>query len=64
VATPDTPDSDFPGQDFLQSGDSVDFDLSAFSPAAAADAQEPTEFTDEATPEPGAMLPLATDLFG
>jgi len=47
VATTDTPASDAPDQNFLQPGDSVDFDLSAFSPAADADAQEPTDFPDE-----------------
>ncbi|MDB5267059.1 MAG: topoisomerase [Hymenobacter sp.] len=65
MASLDTPNSDAPDQDFLQPGDSVDFDLSAFSPAADADAQEPTEFPDavaeDAAEEPA---PLATDLFG
>ena len=47
MATLDTPDSDTPDQDFLQPGDSVDFDLSAFSPAAADDAAEPSSFAEQ-----------------
>ncbi|GAB3308722.1 DNA gyrase/topoisomerase IV subunit A [Hymenobacter humi] len=47
MATLDTPASDTPDQNFLQSGDSVDFDLSAFSPAAAADASEPASLADQ-----------------
>ena len=76
MATTDTPASDAPDHYFLQPGDSVDFDLSAFSPAADADAQEPTEFPDEpaepgqegsdpaATPGEADDTPPAADLFG
>jgi topoisomerase-4 subunit A len=68
VATPDFPHSDTPDQDFLQTGDSVDFDLSAFSPAAAADAEEPTEFPAPASEETVAddedQGAPGTDLFG
>ncbi|GAB3583554.1 DNA gyrase/topoisomerase IV subunit A [Hymenobacter daeguensis] len=73
MATPDIPASDAPDQNFLQPGDSVDFDLGAFSPAADADAEESTEFptaaaevpaaeesADDAEPQPGA----GADLFG
>ena len=73
MATPDTPASDAPDQHFLQSGDSVDFDLSAFSPAADADAQEPGEFREayaeageedkNAGPATG-KAPHSPDLFG
>ncbi len=55
MATTDTPASDAPDQHFLQPGDSVDFDLSAFSPAADAATQEPTDFPTapmEASSEP------------
>jgi topoisomerase-4 subunit A len=72
VATPDIPASDASDQNFLQPGDSVDFDLGAFSPAAAADAQEPTEFPDAAGEETTAEMAAddepqsvaAADLFG
>ena len=47
MASLDTPNSDAPDQDFLQPGDSVDFDLSAFSPAADADAEEPVSFASQ-----------------
>ena len=57
MATPDSPHSDALDQNFLLPGDSVDFDLSAFSPAAAADAEEPT-FADE-TEAATAVLALA-----
>ncbi|NKI89328.1 topoisomerase-4 subunit A [Hymenobacter sp. 1B] len=67
MASLDTPNSDAPDQDYLQPGDSVNFDLSAFSPAADADAEEPTSFAaldaaegttaDDAPPAPA-------DLFG
>ena len=63
MATLDTPPSDTPDQNLLQSGDSVDFDLSAFSPAAAADAEEPASFTDQAAAV-DAPEPVAGDLFG
>ena len=66
MATLDTPDSDTPDQNFLLPGDSVDFDLSAFSPAAAADAEEPAAFsiTDHAAAEAGLTDAAAGDLFG
>ncbi|MDQ2793411.1 MAG: hypothetical protein M3Y12_05315, partial [Bacteroidota bacterium] len=76
MATTDTPASDAPDQHFLQPGDSVDFDLSAFSPAADADAQEPTDFPEEsaeagegaANAEPATDetddTPRSADLFG
>ena len=68
MATTDTPASDAPDQHFLQTGDSVDFDLSAFSPAADADAQAPIDLPAE----PMEMLEgdgsadpaTAPDLFG
>ncbi|GAB2869941.1 DNA gyrase/topoisomerase IV subunit A [Hymenobacter ruber] len=65
MASLDTPNSDAPDQDFLQPGDSVDFDLSAFSPAADADAQDPAESLDEPAGEVAdESAPLAADLFG
>ena len=65
MATTDTPASDAPDQHFLQPGDSVDFDLSAFSPAADADAHEPGEAPDTADgPIETDGVPLAADLFG
>ena len=76
MATTDTPASDTPDQPFLQSGDSVDFDLSAFSPAADADAQEPGEFPaapaepadsdEQADPaaDEAEVVPLSASLFG
>ena len=76
MATTDTPASDAPDPHFLQPGDSVDFDLSAFSPAADADAHEPIGFPDQpgetnetdenaapATEEADAA-PSTADLFG
>ncbi|GAB3726092.1 DNA gyrase/topoisomerase IV subunit A [Hymenobacter agri] len=68
MATTDTPASDAPDQHYLQPGDSVDFDLSAFSPAADADAQEPV-MPDEADDSAGPAAetddaPLSADLFG
>ena len=63
MATLDTPNSDFPDHSFLQPGDSVDFDLTAFSPAAAADAEEPA-FAPDAAPLGEAGAPSAADLFG
>ena len=71
MATSDTPASDASEPQYLQPGDSVDFDLSAFSPAADADAQEPGDEADEpvAEAESGedtepAESPLSADLFG
>jgi len=63
VATLDTPPSDTPDQNFLQPGDSVDFDLSAFSPAAAADAEEPVSFAEQDTAAEAVTSPVAPDLF-
>jgi topoisomerase-4 subunit A len=64
VATLDTPVSDTPDQNFLQPGDSVDFDLTAFSPAAAADAEETAGFAAQDAAE-AAMPPAeGSDLFG
>jgi len=63
VATLDTPPSDTPDQNFLQPGDSVDFDLSAFSPAAAADAEEPVSFAEQDTAAEAVTAPVAPDLF-
>ncbi len=50
----------------MQPGDSVDFDLSAFSPAAAADAETPAEFSDDAPLDADASASSAgaADLFG
>ncbi len=66
VAIIDITPSDSSDQDFVQPGDSVDFDLSAFSPAAAADAVEPTDFPNEipvADATPGDLFgPGAADL--
>ena len=56
MATTDTPASEAPDPHYLQPGDSVDFDLSAFSPAADADAQEPADTAADG--------PLAANLFG
>ncbi len=67
MASLDTPNSDAPDQDFLQPGDSVNFDLSAFSPAADADAEEPTSFAaqDAAGGTTADDAPSApADLFG
>ncbi|MBR7719143.1 DNA gyrase/topoisomerase IV subunit A [Microvirga sp. SRT04] len=69
MATLDTPASDAPDQDFLQPGDSVDFDLGAFSPAAAEDAVEPANAAETTDGEPAGdeadeAAPLAADLFG
>jgi len=47
----------------LQPGDSVDFDLSAFSPAAAADAEEPVSFAEQDTAAEAVTAPVAPDLF-
>ena len=63
MATLDTPPSDTPDQNFLQPGDSVDFDLSAFSPAAAADAEEPVSFAEQDTAAEAVTAPVAPDLF-
>jgi len=65
VATLDTPASDTPDQNFLQPGDSVDFDLSAFSPAAAADAEEPASFAEQDSAEAEVLAPAmeGTGLF-
>ena len=63
MAPLDTPDSNSSDQTYLQPGDSVDFDLSAFSPAAAADAVEPGFETDEAAPD-AAAAPVGAELFG
>ena len=63
MATLDTPPSDTPDQNFLQPGDSVDFDLSAFSPAAAADAEEPVSFAEQDTAAEAVTSPVAPDLF-
>lgn len=54
--------SDTPDANFLQPGDSVEFDLSAFSPAAAADAVEPTFESLDADAAEAAEV--AADLFG
>ncbi len=72
MATLDTPDSESIDQNFLQPGDSLDFDLTAFSPAAAADAAEPTSFAAQdaanaAEPADGPVLNPAGEgsgLFG
>jgi topoisomerase-4 subunit A len=66
VANLDTSASDAPDQDFLQPGDSVDFDLGAFSPAAAEDAAEPTDSAgaaDEAGGEADDAAPRPAELF-
>jgi len=58
VALFDTPASDAPDPEFLQTGDSVNFDLSAFSPAAAADAAEDPPFARPAGDEAGDLALL------
>ena len=59
MATLDTPNSDFPDHHSLLPGDSVDFDLTAFSPAAAADAEEPTFAPDDAALDEAGAPPVA-----
>ena len=62
----DTPNADSVDQNFLQPGDSVDFDLSAFSPAASVDAQEAPSFADQdqAAAEAAGTPTESSDLFG
>lgn len=64
MATLDTPASDFPDQNILQTGDSVDFDLTAFSPAAAADTAEDASFAEQDALDEQAPVAEASDLFG
>jgi len=61
VATFNPPISDASNSDVLQPGDSVEFDLSAFSPAAAADAEAAAH---DALPDAAADMPVGGDLFG
>ncbi len=64
MATSDTPASDASEPKYLQPGDSVDFDLSAFSPAADADAQELAPEAETPADEEASEVPLSADLFG